>query len=213
MILAHRPHPRRTTRLATLLAPLALALACRGVDETTAPRHAVTSPDYAVYDAVLDGLFGAPASDGGAPFYVIDDSTEAASDQDVRVAGFVTDAFGPQLAPILAAVRPDFAARAGVRVPLDAHGFRARGRVTLFERAAVTGTHDPFDYWHRFYARYPGARGHISFSRPGYDPSGTHALLAYGHGCGSLCGDWGYVLLERRDGRWTVLKRVITIVS
>jgi len=90
-----------------------LSLACREAQNPVAPASPAESPDYAVYDAVLDGLFQNDVGAVAPPRYVLFDST----------------------------------------------------------------------------------------------------MTAERHGCGGLCGDWGFVLLERRSSGWVILRRVITAVS
>jgi hypothetical protein len=83
--------------------------------------------------------------------------------------------------------------------------------VKVVPRSAISheGLGNPGDYWKAFYDRYPGARGIIEFKKVAIDPTGKFALLDYGHGCGYLCGDYGYVLLENRGGKWIILQRIV----
>ena len=51
-------------------------------------------------------------------------------------------------------------------------------------------------------------------SRPGFNEARTHASVAYAFWCpGGLCGAAGLYLLERRSGRWRVIRRMAMIVS
>jgi hypothetical protein len=199
-----------------------LTLGCSGLHDPTAPADFLApaeSPDYAVYDAVLDGLASEYVPGGAQRYYVVIDSTV------VGVGGmegipspYLERKFGPLLVPIVNATRADFLERSRSRVGLDARAFKARGRVELVSNAALAAldqsvSSNPNTYWRAFYERFPGSTGSISFSRPGYDSTRTHALLNYTHGCGGRCGDGGYVLLERRDGKWVVLRRVVTWMS
>ena len=54
---------------------------------------------------------------------------------------------------------------------------------------------------------FPGARGVSSFSRVGFDRSGTQALVYEVGVCGTLCGGTQLVLLEKYDDRWIVQGR------
>jgi len=196
-----------------------LSLGCREAQNPVAPASPAASPDYAVYDAVLDGLFPNDGTSGAPPLFVLSDSTvlgtnvtESSTDTHLRRQ------LGPALTPLFDATRPGYTIRSSVRVPLEARAFHAHGQIELLSRLAAdslsgTGIPNPGRFWNAFYARYPRSNGYISFSRPGYDATGSHALLSYGHGCGGLCGDWGFILLERREGRWVILRRVVTAVS
>jgi hypothetical protein len=43
---------------------------------------------------------------------------------------------------------------------------------------------------------------HFSFSEIVFNPDHTRAMFKYGFHCGSLCGNGGTVLLEKKDGKW-----------
>jgi hypothetical protein len=206
-----------------LLAAFALCagvtLGCSGLHDPTAPAAFLgpeMSPDYAVYDAVLEALFVAEEPAGTSPRHVIADSTDLGARVDLDHEYFRRE-FG-SFYPIVQAIRADYALRGSVRAPLDARSFHVRGRVELVsprELASLdrSANQNPDTFWQAFYLQFPGAHGHVSFSRPGYDSEGTHALLSYAHGCGGRCGDWGIVLLERRGDTWVVLRRVLTMMS
>jgi hypothetical protein len=196
-----------------------LSLGCREAWNPIAPASPAESPDYAVYDAVLDGLFGNETSGQPLPRYVLSDSTMIGPVLDENnVRTFLQRQFGPLLTPLFDATSAEYTSQSSIRVPLDARAFHPHGAIELVSRGTLdaltaTGAPNPSAYWHAFYGRYPGSKGHIQFSRPGYDASGTHALLAYAHLCGGLCGDWGFVLLERRGDRWVILRRILTGVA
>src|SRR4051812_5972988 len=214
-VLTEATSMRKLTRALAFIS--VLSLSCHEVLSPTAPVRPSELQDYAVFDAVLDGLF---QDDGkkALPRYVLGDSTQVGtSAYEPSGEAYLRSQFGPSLAPILDATIADYTIRSKARVPLDASAFRARGRIDLLNRTIAdsfrTVPPSPRSYWSAFYARYPGSKGYISFSLPGYDASRTHALLSYGHGCGGLCGDWGFVLLERRGNTWVILRRVVTGVS
>jgi len=187
----------RAARLNALAAICALAAGCRAAQEPTRPAAGaapVASPEYAVYSAVLDSLYGRGAA---RPRYVLSDSTvhvrptmDAAQE-----SAFVRRAFGPLLAAAAAAALPDFRVRSAERVALRAAGFRTRGSVELVSARDLGAVR--------------GGTSHISLSRAGFDPDGGRALVYVSRVCGSLCGDGVYVLLERRGARWVVLKYVV----
>jgi hypothetical protein len=58
--------------------------------------------------------------------------------------------------------------------------------------------------WERFEADY-GAQGFATYSRVGFNRDTTQALLYRGVVCGVLCGNGGYVLLEKVDGVWQIV--------
>ena len=61
--------------------------------------------------------------------------------------------------------------------------------------------------WDGFYLKYPGSPGLVTFSAVGFNRDRTQAFLYAGNSCGWLCGSGGYALLEKRDGRWLVVRQ------
>jgi hypothetical protein len=62
------------------------------------------------------------------------------------------------------------------------------------------------DGWRAFERRHALAPGIVSVSRIGFDRSGSQALLYVSFVCGLLCGHDDFVLLERGDAGWHVVK-------
>jgi len=52
---------------------------------------------------------------------------------------------------------------------------------------------------------FKGAAGLHSFSAVYFNRNHTLAATYFGMGCGSLCGNWAWVVLERKDGAWRPL--------
>jgi len=206
------------TRIAALVTACALATACGSVLEPTRPATDVspgTSPEYAVYAAVLDSLF---ARDVAHPRYVLSDSTFVLrADTTDDWASVAARWFGPLFAHAATATLPSFRAQGTQRIALRAADIHTLGTVELVSdpelRTIFVRNARPDFGWQSFYERYPGAAGQIRLSRVGLDEQGTHALVYVNHSCGGLCGDGGMVLLERRGDRWVVLKYAVMWVS
>src|SRR5581483_10093465 len=62
--------------------------------------------------------------------------------------------------------------------------------------------------WFAFYNRFPGSPGIMAFSRVGFNEDGTQALLYASNTCGGLCGGGYYVLMEKHNGRWVIVKEI-----
>jgi hypothetical protein len=56
--------------------------------------------------------------------------------------------------------------------------------------------------WDGFYERYPSSGGFLVLSAVGFNKDKTLAIVYVGSACGSLCGTWGFHLLEKVDGKW-----------
>lgn len=66
--------------------------------------------------------------------------------------------------------------------------------------------------WTSFRAKYPGARGVLTLSRPGFSSDRTQAVLLVGYRCGVRCNNGRALLLARnRDGWRVVADRVLWI--
>ena len=72
--------------------------------------------------------------------------------------------------------------------------------------------HDVGD-WPKYYKQYPGAQGILTFSRVGFSQDGAQGLFYVSNGCGGLCATDSFVVAQRRNTKWTVLKEVIVRVS
>jgi len=67
----------------------------------------------------------------------------------------------------------------------------------------VFGNFD-YDWWERFYKRFPNSVGYVSLSRVGFNLSHDQAFLYVALGCGNLCGSGYYVLVAKDKGAWSV---------
>lgn len=195
-----------------------LLLASTSCEQTTplapAPRPEM-DPVYAIYSLVLDSLFlGTVQANRAAPQFVVIEATNGGPSAEAELVDFVERQFVSQQSAFDIAVAA-FRATPATHTMLDQTQFRARAPVTLVSRDAVSneGLRKPSDYWQAFYDRYPGARGIIEFQKIAIDASGKFALLHYGHECGYLCADYGYILLQKQDSGWVILKRVIYLMS
>ena len=171
--------------------------------------------DYSIYSVVLDKTIETKSTD---PSIVVMDSTAA---RGLVTAGLRTELmrrhFG-MFAPIYETTLDDFVAKNQVPIPVSAKPFASVVKVKVVARKDLPSSdtidpRNPREFWNQFHAKYPGARGIITFSRPGFDKSGKHALVYYRLSCGTLCGQVGYVLLENSEGQWRILQQVVPIIS
>ncbi|MEO8193733.1 MAG: hypothetical protein ABI681_07770 [Gemmatimonadales bacterium] len=205
----------RSAAMLAMVAGTIAAAACRAATSSSISAEPEPELDYTVYSATLDGLFGQPmpSDSGRRARFVVRDSTLAGG---LATAGLKTEYIRRQFgnrAKAFEGTTESFLARNQSRVALSATLFTARGSVETASSRELPPPNDPDGYWRAYYERFPRARGLIGLSRPGYDKARRHALVYYSMGCGGLCGEGGYVLLERREGKWLVLKRVVTMMS
>ena len=67
--------------------------------------------------------------------------------------------------------------------------------------------------WQAFHLKHPDSAGVITLSDVGFSPGGDQALIYAASSSGSLAGSGGWILLEKRDGHWTIVQRKRTWVS
>ncbi|MGI8638825.1 MAG: hypothetical protein ACR2MG_02580 [Pyrinomonadaceae bacterium] len=69
------------------------------------------------------------------------------------------------------------------------------------------------DGWANFYKKYPKAKRMISFSRVGFNQERTQALVSVSVGCGWLCGEGSFIVLQKENGKWIVQRNIGLWVS
>jgi hypothetical protein len=67
--------------------------------------------------------------------------------------------------------------------------------------------------WKLFHTTYPRAGSIDTLSRVGFNKEKTQALIYYTYVCGGLCGQGQYILLTRKDDKWTIEKESGTWIS
>jgi len=171
--------------------------------------------DYAIYSVVLDRTVEKSSAN---PLIVVMDSTAS---RGLVTAGLKTELmrrhFGV-FASTYETTLDDFVAKNQASVAVTEKPFASFVKVKVVARKALPSSDtidpgNPREFWNQFHAKYPGARGIVTFSRPGFDKSGSHALVYYRLSCGTLCGQVGYVLLKNSGGQWRILQEVVPIIS
>jgi hypothetical protein len=178
-----------------------------------------------VFRAVIENLFGT-----GSKFVVLIDSTVRVSDpvaaraewrERMRTRRAVLDSETVedymQANRTRAAIDPAFGYRLPIKLMSDSlrKTFEARGKILVdaAEKNHSSTVDMVVPFWTGFYDAFPGAHGYGSLSKPGYNHEHTRALMEFGQGCGSLCGEWGFITLEKGSGGWYVKVKVVEVVS
>ncbi len=98
-----------------------------------------------------------------------------------------------------AVIRPSF------RTPID-YGLVSSSEIeSIFEKRG--------DVWGRYYQKFPGSQGILTFTRVGFNSDGTQALLYWSNICGGLCGEGAYVVMEKHNGQWLIVAEIQQFVS
>lgn len=61
------------------------------------------------------------------------------------------------------------------------------------------------DGWKQFYEEHPDSGGWITMSAVGFNAAKTIAVVYMSHSCGSLCGEGGFHVLQKKGGKWLPL--------
>lgn len=88
------------------------------------------------------------------------------------------------------------------RVWLLQRNFRIEQPYELVSLDTFFQVHRKEEGWKNFFERYPCSGGLIEMSPVGFNKTKTQAVVYTGHGCGLLCGFWGFHLFEKVDGKW-----------
>lgn len=193
--------------------------------QLAAPRGYPTGEDAAVFRAALDAVF----ADSPKIIVLVDSTISLQSPPAVARAEWRERARMKLVAVDSAAVEDYLRANStrvgidpsfGYRVPIRLMGdsvrkaFEMRGKILV--DAAQKNHSSTVDvmmpFWTGFYDAFPGAHGYGAFSKPGFNRAHTRAVMEYGQGCGSLCLESGFLILEKKSGAWQADK-IVEIVS
>jgi hypothetical protein len=207
-----------------------IAVAAGIAQQTTPPqtRPLVLPQDraadtYEIYSALLPGR---EIEWGDVPrsFWLVEATTKAEPLDSPCATGGMMNPHKAIQAPqsqqtIFAEVLVDFDKRCHDRYQLDASQFHLKLPVRLLDKAGqkryvdrVSGYMPP----HNSIMQAPptpeefkGAAGMHSFTAVYFNDAHTLAMTEIGMYCGGLCGNWRWVVLERKDGRWQSLPWVM----
>ena len=72
---------------------------------------------------------------------------------------------------------------------------------------------DPIEYWKQLKTKYPDLIAIEEASRVGFNHSRTQAVVLVGYVTGRIGGEGQYILLEKKNGRWTIKHRLGAWIS
>jgi len=163
--------------------------------------------DVAVLNAALSRYCGS----SGNAFYVL--SSTAASDHpdDANLKGPYADAMldmyerSPAYYGSTHATKPYLVPQA-----VACNGLKLASEeviITAFENHNFDSSSKP-EYrtagWEGFYGSFPGSKGLVGVSLPGYSKNADHATVYIRSNCGRLCGSGFTICLQYSDGKWKV---------
>lgn len=96
----------------------------------------------------------------------------------------------------------DFLAKSRERYPIDPD-LNPGGRLTCLSDEEYQGIFEGLDGWKTFHQRFPGSNGRVAFSRAGFDPDMTRALMYASHYTGWLSGISSYLFFSKLNGAWS----------
>lgn len=68
-------------------------------------------------------------------------------------------------------------------------------------------------WWTDYYKKYPGSQGYLVLSRIGFSADGSQALFYAENFCGGKCATGTYVVMQRSDTGWKLVKEILIWVS
>lgn len=171
---------------------------------------------YTIYSQLLPGN---QIEWGNAPRsqWLVENTTKAIPLDNPCASGIPHQGISPpqerqaEFAELLA----DYDAHCHDRYQLDASKFRLRLPIRLLDEEArkhyvrgVSGFMPPSNNIMQAPPtsdEFKGAAGMHSFTAVYFNRAHTLAMTEIGMYCGSLCGNWKWVVLEKKDGEWQVL--------
>jgi len=197
------------TRHILFVLPLLSLLGLQCLARTNGP--AVGTEEYAVYSAVLEGVYSASHAKLLAVRGRTLQEAPGGSTPGERIR-----IMRHRLSPYPQDVAEDFIVKNAEPLTLGNH-FRTRVRVRIVNDEEVAGFWRDWDtsrrkypHWGTFLKKYPYSRGLIFLSRVGFSPDMRRALIYTGYACGGECGKMYYVLLAKKEGRWAVERKHLT---
>jgi len=169
--------------------------------------------EASVYRRAVDGRFwgfGPPVDSGGADVVLLDSTGTTITPSSLWQPADILEAFWALRSETLT----DFQRRNASPILLSA--FDLPSALIMSQavwdslRLQVAQSNDHFKW---FYQRYPDAAGLLRLSRPGLSAGGNQALIEVGWTKRALYGGGTLLLLECRDGVWSVADSVGTWAS
>ena len=188
---------------AILVSICGLALLQAASGNVSSPRFNTELEEYAVYSAVLKGMHNPPANKS---IMVVDHSRSPDSTNPLLEGRLcddrVSDTSG-QPKPCPSTTTQINYIRANSR-PRDLNDeFDTERKYSMLSNDVFEDIFkDGCSGWCSFYEKYPDSGGYVTFSRVGFNGSGTQALVYVVRMCGGLCGSGGYCFLVKKGGAW-----------
>jgi hypothetical protein len=180
------------------------------VDPLGAPLRSYARDESSVYGAVLDSLYDFHgerprkiliAGRHVRPPYGVPSETPPI-DSSTRAAFSFEGAIPDPMTANLNDRIPIVILNADSLLSLDVEGVPLQREAELKPSNEETA-----GFWLALRRRYPGAWGYVEFSRIGYNPEHTQAVVYAAHNCGNVCGSGDVWLLTRAGEKWSVAAR------
>jgi hypothetical protein len=169
-----------------------------------AMSDSLTTEEYAVYSALLNGIEKSPNDGKEVKLLFINDQTEGPNKScfpeeiakwDDRIKA---DELKPLFESLIEKNKDSKPINRKFEVNKEYVLLNVQDFSSIFKK-------EGFDGWDDFYKKYPNSSGYITFSRIGFNSDATKAAIYSETVCGSLCGYGGYILLSKNNGTWRVI--------
>lgn len=165
-------------------------------------RSGIEEEEYAVYSALLND--GGPHTKTDRLLVIIDQPSPWVSFSDEENDKFYAD-LKKSSSVLMSETVDDLQAKNKEHYTLTRR-FNTKSQYVLISEKEMK---DFFkqgvgDGWGKFYKKYPGSGGFLTFSRVGFNADKTQALVYHAYSCGGLCGGGTYYLLIKKNSVWVV---------
>lgn len=91
--------------------------------------------------------------------------------------------------------------------------FRLPVAYELVDKTEIDAIFKKGGWWPDYYKKYPNSQGFLRLSRVGFSTDGKQAVFYARNGCGGKCGTGTYVVMEKVDSGWKIVKEILIWVS
>jgi hypothetical protein len=91
--------------------------------------------------------------------------------------------------------------------------FRLPIAYELVEKTEIDAIFEHGGWWTDYYKKYPNSQGFLTLSRVGFSADGKQAMFYAVNECGGKCGTGTYVLMEKAESHWLVVKEILMWIS
>jgi hypothetical protein len=188
------------------------------------PIPEVTGPEYEVFSAYISGEFTDNRGDDRVGSSVskiviaagtrsdLDDS-RIEDDNGKHISWKKASRYLRKEAPGLQTATLNSFRETDTRSARLGSSFRLPIAYELVEKTEIDAIFEHGGWWTDYYKKYPNSQGFLTLSRVGFSADGKQAMFYAVNECGGKCGTGTYVLMEKAESHWMVVKEILMWIS